>query len=64
LTAEERSNLIIPCLHDETRFQTKSFDDGELDTVGMRIGADPEKLEKLKQLEAQKVMPLPKVRSP
>lgn len=56
LTLETRSQLIIPCLHDNSLLQVSAVNDEAIDSECARLGVEPEKVGKLKPLQASKAM--------
>ena len=62
LTPEIKAELIIPCLHNPSLLQAKPPDNQTMDDACSRMGVEPEKAEKLKALQAQKVISDDKVK--
>jgi len=62
LTPEERSQLITRCVHNDSLLQVSVLNDKALDSACAQFRVDHEKAQKLKELQASKLMPPPKVR--
>jgi len=56
LTREARSQLVIPCLHNNTLFQINAINEQQIENICEEFSIEPEKVEKLKQLHGQKMM--------
>ncbi len=62
LTPEARAQLIIPNLHGGSLVQVKALNDQQIDNLCAQLEVEPEKVERLKQLQAAGVMPGPEVK--
>lgn len=63
LTAEQRSELVIPCLYNDALLQVDALNDKGTDDLCEQLGIEAEGVEKLKQLQRQKMMHPEKIRS-
>lgn len=62
LSLEERSRVLIICLHNDLLLQVNAVDDETVENLCLQSGIESEKVEKLKRLQASKVMPSDKVK--
>jgi len=62
LTPEARSQLIVPCLHNNALYQVNALNDGVIDSKCAELGVEPEKVERLKSLQIHKVLPLHEIK--
>ena len=56
LSPSARASLITACLHDDSLLQVNAMNDDALETRCAPLGVEPEKIERLKQLQTSKLM--------
>lgn len=62
LTPEARTQLVVPCLHDNSLLQVNALDDNDIDSKCEQLNIEPDKAQKLNQLQVSKAMPNDKLR--